>query len=116
MASSFECTPSFVSTFCVCVRRVCLLIPRSSAIFSGGVPVRHALEDLQLARREPFDALREVAVGGAAAAQLPQGFLDLGAGVEGLAPVGAPDRVGQAAHGLGLAQVPAGSRLDRAGE
>ncbi len=58
----------------------------------------------------------EVAVLGTPAAQPPQRLLDLGARVQGLPSVRAPDRVGEPDHGLGLVQVAARAGLDRPGE
>ena len=100
----------------MCVRSVCWLIPSSSAIFSGGSPsaIRWRIcSSRGVSRSIRWARFPSV---GPAPAELPEGLLDLGARVERLATVGATDRVGEAAHGFGLAQVAAGPRLDRAGQ
>ena len=38
IASSFECTPSFIRMFWMCVRSVFRLTPSSAAISSGALP------------------------------------------------------------------------------
>ena len=112
-ASVFECTPSLVRMFCTCVRSVCGLMPRSAAMPPRG-PRRPSTQDLDLARRQPVDAALEFLVGLAPGARGASARFTSSGRCNGSPAVGHADRVGDVGERGGLAQTPAGARLDRA--
>ena len=114
-ASTFECTPSLVRMFAVCVRTVAWLIPSLSATACESRPSAISCRISVSPGREPCHPLPLRFLDGSPAAQAALQAVDLLLVEQRLAALGLADGVDQLVHRADLREVAARARLHGAG-